>query len=1753
MFTTPPPRGPPVPAAPPPHSHGPPQMQTAMPILSQAPSLMPTPPLVSQAPPMMTTNPHPSISFSVPPPNLYPPSGPSLPPSVLPTYPSPQPVPGVPVWPSPFHTYPAYGYPTYLPHPAQAPAAAIPNYGIPPPGFAFPPPVAPLRPPLAAPQPHDVSRMVSDQRDASRDNPQRHSQSGEKHSSHDARDRSSSPRRRDDRHRRDSYNQERSKGRDSERSSSRSGDRVKKERSPKRHDERYDRRHPLFRDNDVKDRERERLKREKEIKEKIPSAYKKTKEKKHASAAGPCLVPYDDDSENDESPAEREAKASEEASRHSAVRKDDGYHSEFSAYSDSRAARRDPMFSSFPNPTRHADNLDFPRPDGREGRNESRRRDESRGRRGQSSKSRRSPSPNQVKIKKEIKQEPKDDYKNMTSEQILEIERKVWVRSAPADLYYERDWQNPGIMKATARCISLQDQFEKELIHASHEAKAKYPKPDPPKLKVPAPKCGDDSSDSEEEGHDHDSKHGLKVESLEWMDFRAKQVNRLHPELWQNAVNELNDGPNCRCSLKAQETGIRHGMYVGEEKLDPLDPNSNNHDKLHHYRITISPPTNFLIKHPTTINHDEHEFIFEGFSMFTREKLQDLPECKVVRFNIEYTILYFEEKMPENFTVRELELFHNYFFYELLELLDWKPEDRFFFMPRFVRDLCENGKEILSMNEVMAYMVKSHEPLVQELDLIPMLHMSQPDWQHVADKVKGMLVTQPGMQPSTIRVDQLDREQDSANTIKYPEIIHFGVKPPQLSYAGNQEYQKAWRDFVKFRHLLANMPKPTFKDRRDLESKENQLLELRTNTKLKRDCTVVVSAQGFLKTGFMTDIVQHALLIPVLVNHLRLHNSLNHLEKKINYTFKNRYLLQQAVTHPSYKENFGTNPDHVRNTLSNCGIRQPEYGDKRVHHQNTRKRGINMLINIMSRFGKNMEVESKVQHNERLEFLGDAVVEFVTSVHLFYMFPDLEEGGLATYRAAIVQNQHLAILADFLELDRYMLYAHGSDLCHDSELRHAMANCFEALMGAIFLDCGVELADKVFSDSMFGAEPDLFETWSELPLHPLQTQEPNGDRHWIPTYPVLQKMVEFEELTGIEFNHIRLLARAFTDRSIGFNNLTLGSNQRMEFLGDTVLQLITSDFLYKHFPDHHEGHLSLLRSSLVNNRTQSVVCDDLGMTKYAVYANPKHDHKIKDKADLLEAFLGALYVDQDLEYCQVFAHVCFFPRLQQFILNQDWNDPKSKLQQCCLTLRTMDGGEPDIPIYKVIECKGPTNTRVYAVAVYFRGERLAKDYGHSIQMAEMNAAKLALENCAHLFPHLNYQKRIMQRSFRLQGIHPPDSKVRENWYNETIKMRKKLGMDPDPEMEDNKNRVKQEIAEIEEKLEQKKGNGGNKRKRGKSSGSPGDKNHPKVKEERGEKEKSSGPSDRSNITPRRMLEEGECIDSEDDFDQLRPEEVALMRKENNKKRWGNDGQSTSTGDGAGDNKSKSVEDSNLSGSAEERKGCTKQKKDLQEEPRDRRVNDDRKRSDGPRQRHSEQRYSTGGQPGSGFNNPRVPASEFNNDPGYKRGVSNDRGPPGPPCNNKPTSAMSSTPDRRHSTPDRRHLEKSPRGSRSGGVVEGFNKSPRQHKSPRGGRHSPPHRMGQSPPRRMGLLGHSPPRRMGHSPPRRMGQSPPRRVGQSPPRRVGRSPRRMGQSPPRRMGQSPRGGRPDEARSYDKSPRNPSERGPPPGPRRDDSL
>uniref|UniRef100_A0A673CRI8 Ribonuclease 3 n=1 Tax=Sphaeramia orbicularis TaxID=375764 RepID=A0A673CRI8_9TELE len=946
-----------------------------------------------------------------------------------------------------------------------------------------------------------------------------------------------------------------------------------------------------------------------------------------------------------------------------------------------------------------------------------------------------------------------------------ELLKPAWIRCTHAENYYSNDPMDQvgdSTVVGTSKLRDLYERFEEELGKRQERAKDARPKWEPPKTKLdedPDDSSSESDCDSDGEGSTCSSSSDSEVfDVIAEIKRKKAHPDRLHEELWYNDPGQMNDGPLCKCSAKARRTGIRHSIYPGEEPVKQCRLMNNNAGKLFHYRITVSPPTNFLTDRPTVIEYDDHEYLFEGFSLFSHTPLTNIPLCRVIRFNIDYTIHFIEEMTPENYCVQGLELFASYLFQDILELYDWNlagPEveddasgcQRFHFMPRFVRFLPDGGKEVLSMHQVLLYLLRSSKPLVPEEEIADMLQWEELEWQKYAEECKGMIVTNPGMKPSSVRIDQLDREQFNPEVITFPIIVHFGIRPAQLSYAGDPQYQKLWKSYVKLRHLLANSPKVKQIDKQKLTQREEALQKIRQKNTMRREVTVELSSQGFWKTGIRSDVCQHAMMLPVLTHHIRYHQCLMHLDKLIGYVFKERCLLQLAMTHPSHHLNFGMNPDHARNSLSNCGIRQPKYGDRKVHHMYMRKKGINTLINIMSRLGQDDPSPSRINHNERLEFLGDAVVEFLTSVHLYYLFPSLEEGGLATYRTAIVQNQHLAMLAKKLELDRFMLYAHGPDLCRESDLRHAMANCFEALIGAVYLEGGLEEARQLFGRLLFNTE-DLREVWLNYPLHPLQVQEPQTDRQLIETSPVLQKLTSFEETIGVLFTHVRLLARAFTLRTVGFNHLTLGHNQRMEFLGDSIMQLVATEYLFIHFPDHHEGHLTLLRSSLVNNRTQAKVAEELGMQEFAI-TNDKTKRPValrtKTLADLLESFIAALYIDKDLEFVHTFMNVCFFPRLKEFILNQDWNDPKSQLQQCCLTLRT-EGKEPDIPLYKTLQTVGPSHARTYTVAVYFKGERIGCGKGPSIQQAEMGAAMDALEK--YNFPQMAHQKRFIERKYR---------------------------------------------------------------------------------------------------------------------------------------------------------------------------------------------------------------------------------------------------------------------------------------------------------------------------------------------------------------------------------------------------------------------
>uniref|UniRef100_A0A183G720 Ribonuclease III n=1 Tax=Heligmosomoides polygyrus TaxID=6339 RepID=A0A183G720_HELPZ len=523
-------------------------------------------------------------------------------------------------------------------------------------------------------------------------------------------------------------------------------------------------------------------------------------------------------------------------------------------------------------------------------------------------------------------------------------------------------------------------------------------------------------------------------------------------------------------------------------------------------------------------------------------------------------------------------------------------------------------------------------------------------------------------------------------------VLSAFFRPIAYANLKNPELAEAQRRLNKLRHAQSSAS--SVRPQRELLEEISTLVNASS-----ANSTKLIPCAGFYSTGVFADITAHVLLLILAVKHARLHWSLFEFEKIINYKFANRSLIELAFTHPSYKNDFGTNVDHVKTTLTNCLFRR--YAP--FTENNEKKKGFRNLMHIMSHTAG----LSKVAHNERLEYLGDAVVELIVSSRLFFILPHQEEGGLATYRSALVQNRNLAALGK-VRCD-WMMYAHGIDLCDEEDFRKSLANTFEAVLAAIYLDGGIEECDRVFADAMFSDDLVVKEQWLNVPEHPLKVEQPEGDRMIIDQTDELLELTDLEDVLGFKFQNIRLLAKALTRRNVPYNTLTCGNNQRLEWLGDAVLQLVISNYLYHHFPNHHEGHLSLLRTCLVCNETQSQICEDLGLHYFIIHppggGSRLPELSLKDKADLVEALLGAIFVDRGWDYCRAFIYICFLPRLKHFIESKKWNDSKSQLQQCCLALRDLDSNDssaPEMPEYRTIGIEGSTNARHYRVAVYFR-------------------------------------------------------------------------------------------------------------------------------------------------------------------------------------------------------------------------------------------------------------------------------------------------------------------------------------------------------------------------------------------------------------------------------------------------------------------
>ena len=218
----------------------------------------------------------------------------------------------------------------------------------------------------------------------------------------------------------------------------------------------------------------------------------------------------------------------------------------------------------------------------------------------------------------------------------------------------------------------------------------------------------------------------------------------------------------------------------------------------------------------------------------------------------------------------------------------------------------------------------------------------------------------------------------------------------------------------------------------------------------------------------------------------------------------------------------------------------------------------------------------------------------------------------------------------------------------------------------------------------------------------------------------------FEKRIGQTFRNQKLLETAFTHRSYINENRAPGRehNERLEFLGDAVLELVVTEFLFAKYPENPEGDLTAYRAALVNTVSIADAAQKLGMNDFLLLSRGESRDMGRARSIILanafEALLGALYLDQGYQAAKDFIGKQIFHKTDEVVEKNLWQDAKSKLQELAQDKSGVT------PTYEVASQSGPDHDRRFVIGVYIAGERIALGEGKSKQEAEQDAAQKAL-------------------------------------------------------------------------------------------------------------------------------------------------------------------------------------------------------------------------------------------------------------------------------------------------------------------------------------------------------------------------------------------------------------------------------------------
>lgn len=221
----------------------------------------------------------------------------------------------------------------------------------------------------------------------------------------------------------------------------------------------------------------------------------------------------------------------------------------------------------------------------------------------------------------------------------------------------------------------------------------------------------------------------------------------------------------------------------------------------------------------------------------------------------------------------------------------------------------------------------------------------------------------------------------------------------------------------------------------------------------------------------------------------------------------------------------------------------------------------------------------------------------------------------------------------------------------------------------------------------------------------------------------MKEFKSLEEKIGVKFKNPDYLRQSVVHRSYLNENPTfkLYHNERLEFLGDAVLEIIVTEFLFNNYPKTPEGDLTNWRASLVNAKMLAFVAQEIGLEEF-LYLSKGESKDANSKArqyilaNAMEALIGAIYLDQGIKKAAKFVSKNIISKLENILKKKLYMDPKSRFQERAQELHKIT------PHYKVLKESGPDHAKVFEVGLFLGEEMIAKGKGSSKQEAQVDAA-----------------------------------------------------------------------------------------------------------------------------------------------------------------------------------------------------------------------------------------------------------------------------------------------------------------------------------------------------------------------------------------------------------------------------------------------